>query len=250
MNSSYVYTGSPIRPRFSLNIGDQLLESGTDFDVEITDNINVGTAHVLIKGKGRFKGIIERSFEITPVPARFLSFFADNTDYEFDGEPCRMQVAVKFGEVTLEEGVDYTVTYLDNDKPGKANARISFMGNFSGVMTIPFTIRGKAEEEKEEKEEKEEAEALENLCTISAKTIRLGESVTVTSGAKGGKGGYTYAVFYKKADAPKWVAAHRYTADPETTIKPHYAAAYKICVKVKDDAETIVKKFFHVTVTE
>ena len=154
MNSSYVYTGNPITPRFSLNIGDQLLESGTDFDVEITDNINVGTAHVLIKGKGRFKGVIERSFEITPVPARSLSFFADNTEFETDGEPCLMQVAVKFGEVTLEEGVDYTVEYIDNDKPGRANARITFMGNFSGVMTIPFTIR--------------EKDPLENLCTVSS----------------------------------------------------------------------------------
>ncbi len=238
MNSSYIYTGSPINPRFSLNIGDQVLESGTDFDVEITDNVNVGTAHVLIKGKGRFKGVIERSFEIKPVPARSLSFFADNTEFEYEGEPCTMQVAVKFGEVTLEEGVDYHVEYIDNDKPGKANARITFVGNYTGVMTIPFTIKGKAVETDE----------LKNLCTISSKEITLGESVTVTSAAEGGKGDYTYAVFYKKNDSQKWTTVHRYTDDAETPIKPLNATTYRICVKVKDVEENVAKKYFTITV--
>lgn len=239
MNSSYVYTGSPIKPRFSLNIGNQLLESGTDFDVDITDNINVGTAHVLIKGKGRFKGMIERSFEITPVPARSLSFFADSTDFEYNGEPCVMQVAVKFGDKTLEEGSDYSVEYIDNDKPGKASARISFMGNFAGVMTIPFTIREAAPK----------AEELENLCTVSADRITLGESVTVNSAAKGGSGAYSYAVFYKKAESQKWTTVHRYTSDEQTEVRPLNATTYKICVKVKDEAANVAKKYFTIEVS-
>lgn len=140
MANTYVYTGNPITPKFTLNIGERVLDSETDFDVEIRDNINVGTAHVTISGKGKFKGVIERTFEITPVPARSLSFFADVTEFVYTGEPCIMQVAVKFGDVTLQRGVDYEIEYVDNIEPGKANAVLYFSGNFYGTMTIPFTI--------------------------------------------------------------------------------------------------------------
>lgn len=240
MNSSYVYTGSPINPRFSLNIGNQTLESGTDFDVEISDNIDVGTAHVLIKGKGRFKGTIERSFEITPVPARSLSFFADNTEFDFSGEPCMMQVAVKFGEATLEEGKDYTVEYLNNNRPGRASARISFMGNFSGVMNIPFTIRG----------ELPKADPLEIVCSVSSDKIKLGESVTVTAEGKGGRGPYTYAVFYKKVESEKWTTVHRFNSDEKTDVTPLNPTKYKICAKVRDQDSAVAKKYFTVEVSK
>ena len=139
-NNSYVYTGNPITPKFTLNIGDRILDSETDYDVEIRDNINVGTAHVTISGKGKFKGVIERTFEITPVPARSLSFFADITEFVYTGEPCYMQIAVKFGDVTLKNGVDYDIEYVNNIEPGRANANLYFYGNFFGTMTIPFTI--------------------------------------------------------------------------------------------------------------
>ena len=66
MGSSYVYTGNPINPKYTINIGDKVLEKDVDFDLEITDNINVGTAHVIIKGKGKFKGVMEKTFEIIP----------------------------------------------------------------------------------------------------------------------------------------------------------------------------------------
>lgn len=239
MNSSYLYTGNPINPGFTLNIGDKHLERGKDFDVEISDNVNVGTAHVLIKGKGRFKGIIERSFEITPVPARSLSFFADNTEFDYTGEPCIMQIAVKFGETTLEEGVDYTVEYINNIVPGKAVARITFKGNFSGIMKIPFDIKGEADDS---------SEKLVNLSEISATEIKLGDSVVVTAAAKGGKGEYNFAVFYKKTESNKWVTVHGYRADKETEIKPLNPVAYKVCIKARDEEGTIAKKYFDVKV--
>ena len=139
-NNTYLYTGNPIEPKYNLNLGDMVLESGKDFDLEITDNVNVGTAHVKIIGKGKFKGELERTFEILPVPARSLSFFADNTEFDYTGRPCVMKVAVRFGDVSLVEGRDYKVEYSNNVKPGVAQATLTFSGNFSGKMTIPFTI--------------------------------------------------------------------------------------------------------------
>ena len=240
MKNSYIYTGKPIRPSYTLNIGDKHLESGKDFDIEYTDNINVGTAHVLIQGKGKYKGTVERSFEITPVPARSLSFYADNTEFEFDGEPCMMQVAVCYGDMTLEEGEDYTVAYVDNDKPGRASVQLTFMGNYTGVMTIPFSIV----------KSEDESERLINLSEISAEKIIHGESVYVTAAAQGGQGEYTYAVFYKKESSPKWSTVHGYNNDITTEITPKNPVAYKVCIKAKDKAGTIAKKYFDLMVTK
>ena len=237
MNNSYTYTGKPITPSYTLNIGDKHLESGKDFDVEYTDNINVGTARVLIQGKGKYKGTVERSFEITPVPARSLSFFADETEFEFEGEPCIMQVAVCYGDITLEEGKDYTLAYADNDKPGRATAQLTFMGNYEGVMTIPFNIVSTEEK-------------LVNLSEISAEEIKHGESVTVTAAAKGGQGEYTYAVFYKKESSPKWSTVHGYNSDVTTEITPKNPVAYKVCIKAKDESGAIAKKYFDLMVTK
>lgn len=240
MGSSYVYTGNPINPKYTINIGDKVLEKDVDFDLEITDNINVGTAHVIIKGKGKFKGVMEKTFEIIPAPARSLAFFADNTEFIYDGEPCEMKLAVKFGDVTLKEGTDYTIEYQNNDRPGKATARVMFQGNFTGVMSIPFNISESGEEKTVKK--------LRNISMISADEIVHGSTVTVMSAAKGGSGEYKFAVFYKKVESEKWVTVHGYNDEPEAVIKPKSCAHYRICVKAKDSEGSISKKYFDVNV--
>lgn len=242
-NNTYIYTGSPITPKYSINVGDRVLSSDTDFDVEITDNVNVGTAHVTITGKGKFKGVIERTFEIVPVHARSLSFFADNTEFDYNGEPCIMQVAVKFGETTLIEGVDYTIEYENNTDPGTANARISFMGNFTGVMTIPFTIFGS-----KKKAPVSQSSDFENTSEVSSLDIRLGDTVTVTASAKGGKPPYTYAVCYKKTFSKSWFTKQDFGENTVNEIKPLIATRYNILVKAMDSSGAIARKYFKLSV--
>ena len=249
MNSSYLYTGNPITPRFTLNLGNRLLNSETDFDVTITDNVNVGTAHVTIKGKGKFTGTINRTFEITPVPARSLSFFADNTEFAYTGKPCIMQIAVKFGDITLEEDRDYTVEYIDNINPGKANAKLTFMGNYQGVMTVPFEIYEPEETFDEEPfDENEVYEEFKNLTTISSDNITLGEKVIVSSKAEGGKPYYTFAVMYKRANGKRWVLVQDYCVKSTTVVTPQGNAEYNICVKARDRRKNVAKRYFTVTV--
>jgi hypothetical protein len=239
-NNTYIYTGNPITPNFTINIGGQKLSSGTDYDIEFTDNVNVGTAHVTITGKGRFKGVIQREFEIKPVPARSLSFFADNTEFAYTGEPCMMQIAVKFGDVTLKEGVDYTVEYIENVNPGTAQALITFMGNFYGVMTIPYEIYALPEPE---------AEPLENTSQLSSQKINLGESVIVTAAARGGKAPYTYSVQYCKVALKKWMSLQDFSENAVVEIKPKAETRYIIVVKVKDSKGTIAKQYFKISVS-
>ena len=91
--------------------------------------------------------------------------------------------------------------------------------------------------------------AVENKSTISADTIKCGNSVTVKCHAAGGSGFYNYAVYYKKESESKWTVSQSYSANSGVVITPSKATTYDICVKVKDNANSEVKKYFKLTVT-
>ena len=91
---------------------------------------------------------------------------------------------------------------------------------------------------------------LKNNSTLSATSIKLGNSVTAKCSASDGTGSYQYAVYYKQKTQSKWTAAQSYGTNANVTFKPGSATAYEVCIKVKDSAGTEVKKYFDVTVTE
>lgn len=141
MNSSYLYTGSPINPIFVLKFDNQVLENGIDYSINITNNINVGTANVEIVGKGRFTGVANRTFEILPVTVKALNFYIKNTILDYNGQAQIPKLSIKFGNMVLVEGKDYNVDYCNNINIGKALAKITLKGNYSGTMDIPFYIK-------------------------------------------------------------------------------------------------------------
>ena len=251
-NNAYLYTGQPICPKFTLNIGGRELHRDTDYDVEITDNVNVGTAHVVIRGKGKFKGVIERTFEIRPVPARSLLFYADNTEFDYTGEPCQMRIVIKFGEIVLTENEDYTVEYTNNIEPGTAQATLHFMGNYEGTMNIPFAIFRPQKETVETSAERVSAAvpALENLSVLSADTVALGESIEVQAAAEGGVPPYMYSVRFRKVKGQNWVTVQDYAEETHIRITPARATRYIVSVKVKDSRGIIAKQSLKFTVTE
>ncbi len=237
MEKSYLYTGKPIKPPFALNIGGKTLEPDKDYHIEILDNINVGTAHVYITGRGEYTGTSEYTFEIEPVQARTLSFFADRTDFHYDGQPKTMQIVVRFGDITLEQGRDYDIVYENNVMPGKASALLTFKGNFTGIMSIPFIIQNTLPD-------------LVNLSSLSAEEITLGENIVLHSSAEGGTGNYLYAAVYKKSSDKKWTLVRNFSGEPSITVQPARKGEYQICSKVKDDTENVIKKFFTVQVND
>ena len=96
---------------------------------------------------------------------------------------------------------------------------------------------------------KSSATALVNNSTLSATNISLGNTVTATGKATGGTGTYTYAVYYKQTAQTSWTTAQNFGTNSTVTFKPAKATTYDVCVKVKDGAGTIEKKYFKVTVT-
>jgi len=93
-------------------------------------------------------------------------------------------------------------------------------------------------------------EKLKNTSTISAATIKKGNTVTLKGSAAGGVGDYTYAVLYKKKSETKWTVRQGYKDNDEILVRPYTNTDYDICIKVKDEKDHIAKKYFTVTVTK
>ena len=58
----------------------------------------------------------------------------------FTGKAITQNVTVKFGNTVLKNGTDYTVSYSNNKKVGKATVKITGKGKYGGVITKTFTI--------------------------------------------------------------------------------------------------------------
>ncbi|MDR0738172.1 MAG: T9SS type A sorting domain-containing protein, partial [Prevotellaceae bacterium] len=62
--SYQTYTGAAIEPPVVVTYGTSTLEKGTDYTVDYTNNVNVGTAKVTITGAGNYSGTIDEPFDI------------------------------------------------------------------------------------------------------------------------------------------------------------------------------------------
>ena len=62
LKDSYVYTGKAITPELTI----EGLTEKQDYEVSYSNNVNVGTATVMITGTGNYTGKIEKTFSITP----------------------------------------------------------------------------------------------------------------------------------------------------------------------------------------
>ena len=61
-----VYTGKALKPAPKVVLKGKTLKKGTDYTVSYKKNINVGTATVVIKGKGSYSGTKTKTFRINP----------------------------------------------------------------------------------------------------------------------------------------------------------------------------------------
>lgn len=58
------YTGKKIFPSVTLTDGDYTLKKGVDYTISCKNNVNVGTATVIIKGMGLYTGTVTKKFNI------------------------------------------------------------------------------------------------------------------------------------------------------------------------------------------
>lgn len=64
--SSYTYSGGKKKPVATVKVGSKKLKKDRDYTLSYKNNVNVGTASVVITGKGNYTGKITKKFTINP----------------------------------------------------------------------------------------------------------------------------------------------------------------------------------------
>ena len=148
----FEYTGEEIRPNVTVRVKDQLLTLDKDYTLEYRDNIEVGTAAVVVTGiaTSGYMGTVEHPFfieakaeeEPTLITIKGTDVTIDGTSFPATGEEIKPAVTVTVEGKTLTAGEEYTLAYENNIQPGTASVTVTGVADkgYTGTVIIHYTI--------------------------------------------------------------------------------------------------------------
>ena len=158
----FEYTGEEIRPNVTVRVNDKLLTLDKEYTLDFKNNVDVGTATVIIKGRTNAKpvsysGKVEIPFYIDPktsddskpdlITILGTDVLIDGTAFTATGEPIEPAITVTVAGQQLTAGEDYTLVYENNIQPGTASVTVTGVAarGYTGSVTIQFTIQAAPE---------------------------------------------------------------------------------------------------------
>ena len=134
------YTGADIEPSIIVKSGTEFLERDVDYTINYLDNINAGTATIIINGIGDYTGKKETTFEILPATYSISRIDIPKIpNHAYTGESITPNLVLKDGDIILTSGVDYYIGYLNNEDVGTATIRISGTGRVNSTGNVKYT---------------------------------------------------------------------------------------------------------------
>lgn len=141
-----IYNGSAKKPK----VTSIVTEDGTTitdlnaFDVTYTNNVDAGTATITVKPKStnsNYTGTASTTFTIEKATIDSCTAEYSGKMMWNNGQTITPEITLKLGNYTLVKGIDYTVTYNNNqDETTKAEINVTGTGNFTGTKTYYFEI--------------------------------------------------------------------------------------------------------------
>ena len=113
-----------------------------DYEFVYIDNVNAGTAKVVVTGKNNLDGEITLEYTIEPKAIANDQFALEYESVTYTGSELKPAVIAE-----LEENSDFTVEYKDNVNTGTATVTVTGIGNYQGVEEYTFFIGRKSIEE-------------------------------------------------------------------------------------------------------
>ena len=142
--ASFPYAGIGIEPEPTVKAAVRgktvTLTKDVDYTVTYKNNVKLGTAKVTVKGMNLYKGIVTKTFKIVKCPIDTLSPYLLYTTVPYTGSAVKPDVFVSNVEDSLTPGRDYTVKYTDNVNAGTGKVTIKGKGNYTGSVTLRFTV--------------------------------------------------------------------------------------------------------------
>ncbi len=139
VDGTYTYDGAEICPEtVTVKLGIVTLEKQTDYEIDsYGNNISAGNAAITVKGIGNYTGTLTGTFEINPIALDKEDCAIDDVaDQVFTGAPITPAVSVSWNGNSLEQDVDFSVSYeeADNRNVGAVSAVVEAKGNYSGEI--------------------------------------------------------------------------------------------------------------------
>lgn len=138
-NIKYTYNGKKITPTVTVTVDGKQLQKNKDYTVTYSNNINAGTASVVVTGMNNYNGTIKKSFTINK--KSISSVIVSNIPKVYDGQTYPSSITVKDGSKNLVCNKDYKVLYPSQKVSSNCPyITISGIGNYSGTKKISLTV--------------------------------------------------------------------------------------------------------------
>lgn len=141
--ANVTYNASEQKPNVTVKDKDRNvnLVKNKDYTVTYQNNVNAGTASVIITGINNYTGTAMQSFTVSTLDITKAKINAiPNQSYV--GASVTPVPTITYANRPLTNGVDFTITYSNNDVPGTGKATITGIGNFKGSKDLTFKIVG------------------------------------------------------------------------------------------------------------
>lgn len=168
---NFPYEGKPVEPEVTLTHNGMTLTENTDYTLTYLNNTAVGTGYILITGMGDYSGMGKITFNITngvsdadTSTPKTVDIELTELDEETDANDGRISIAndevqilnpvtysplnapytpkpsASADGIALIEGVDYIITYANNEKVGTASITMTGIGKYKGTAKFQFDI--------------------------------------------------------------------------------------------------------------
>lgn len=134
--SSTDYTGEPITKE--VKAGPSI--GADEYEVSYENNLNAGTATILITGKGRLVGTLTYQFKINKVSIDDAKAWLGFSHVQYDGTSQNVIPSVTVNGRELDNGADFTTDYWNTTDAGTATVVITGTGNYYGTTRVTFQI--------------------------------------------------------------------------------------------------------------
>lgn len=177
-NAPTSYTGAEITPDVSVRSSGSTLVKGTDYELTYENNINVGTATVIVTFKGNYEGERTVNFNII---AKTLSesdvVFAEIEKQTYTGGEVNPEPKITYGDTVLEKDKDYTLSYENNTSVGTGKINVTFIGNYTGTASSEFDITANELTTDDVSISKIDAQTYTGNAIIPEPTVTYGDTV-------------------------------------------------------------------------
>ncbi len=252
------YTGSPIRPNVTVkNASGQILSLGTDYAVSYNNNVEVGTATVLISGMGSYAGETKRVYfnilksgstdttTFTVSVSTTLSTLSLGQSTVITVTPSGGTAPVKYTYTYAEYGTTNWITLSSNSTSNKYT--------FKPSAAKKYYLRATATDAKNRTASQTAVVKVNSSFTCTAKLSMtktvVNNAVTVTGTYSGGTSPYTYAFYVLKPSGSSYTTLRDFSATDHITYTPTAAGTYQFTVKCKNGSGDVVSDVKSLTVT-